>query len=97
MATTTTKIFIGCPLTSEVRMHLEQSSSWKSRSLGSDVRLEEVRFDGRDYLGAMVDGSLSKGEIEGHEQQFRHQLSLFCPRLECGSIPLVLIPQVFVS
>ena len=95
------KLFVGCQITSEVRMHLNQSIQWKHAgiiSTNSGVRLQQVHFHGKDYFGFYVaDQMISLFALKELQQKIRQELKGYCPDLETETISVCVFPQVFVA
>jgi hypothetical protein len=92
------RLFLGTPLTSEVRMHLAESSGWKERHLLDAERLEEGRYEEETYLGSLLPhDSLSIEQLQKEEERVRDSLSRFCPQLDQGHLSFFLFPQIFLT
>lgn len=96
-----TRIFAGCSITSEIRMHLNYSIEWKHEALSSSTvssRFQEVRLHGKDYFGCYIEHKTYKTkELEEIQDIIRDQLKAFCPKLDTETIDIYIIPQVFVA
>ncbi|MCE5316959.1 MAG: hypothetical protein LLG04_06300 [Parachlamydia sp.] len=94
---TITKFFIGCPLTSELRMHLKESSAWNQASIDPDRNLIEVRFQKQDYLGRYYDGQqLELRELKQIETDMRARMQSYCPKLNSEKLAFCVFPQIFL-
>jgi len=92
-----TKIFIGCVLTSEIKMFLSQSSAWRRAQLAGDS-LKELRYHEKDYIGTLLSSSeISLKDIQSEEKRILEQLESYCPELDVSEIPMVVFPQIFLS
>lgn len=93
----TTRLFIGCLLTSEIKMYLSGSSEWKTAQI-EKTHLLECRFEDKDYLGLFLEGDTPDlSEIQAIETKIREKLEVFCPALSLDTVHLILFPQVFIS
>jgi hypothetical protein len=91
------KIFLGFLATSEVKMYLSQSRTWKETSL-EENRWKTVSFQEKDYIGYFIDSSLlSYSEIQEEERKAREQLHHYCPKLKVDVQPFQLFAQLFLS
>jgi hypothetical protein len=97
----TVKLFVGYPLTSDLRMHLKQSIAWKQAKIleDSDVRdLVETHFQDKDYIGKYItQKNLTLPEIKAIESEVRESLLRYCSELAPESLKLYLFPQIFIS
>lgn len=97
----TTRLFAGCQITSEVRMHLNQSIQWKhagiDAELGSD-RMQEVHYRDKDYFGFYYSGeTIGCKDLNGLQHKIRGELKLYCPDLETDHCAVYIFPQFFVA
>lgn len=99
----TTKIFIGCHITSEIRMHLNQSIQWKNASIlnsasSSTPELQEIHYHGKEYLGLYSPNkTLTIKDLTTEQNNILYQLKKYCPTLEVENIKIYVFPQVFVA
>lgn len=93
------KIFTGCVITSELRMHLHQSSLWKQAKIDPSIEdLNEARFHDKDYIGAfLTKEEVSLQDIKEVEKKILQQLKTYCPQYPLNKIQLLIFSQVFVS
>ena len=95
------KLFVGCQINSEVRMHLNQSIQWKHAgiiSTNSGVRLQQVHFHGKDYFGFYVaDQKISTLDLKELQQRVRQELKGYCSDLETEILPVFVFPQIFIA
>ncbi len=95
------RVFVGCLVNSEVRMHLNFSDLWKTdqviRSDDGDP-LDKVRHEDKEYVGVTVsDPVLSEEELGMREAYVRRALERYCPELEVERFKMSVIPQLFLS
>ena len=97
----TAKLFIGFLLTSEVKMHLNQSPTWKKSQVGrSDESSEliEVRYEDHDYIGRYLkESKILLNDLKQYEQITTQQLQSYCPKLPMTSFKFSVFPQVFIQ
>lgn len=94
-----TRLFVGCLITSEIRMHLTQSIQWKHAMLATNNEtIQEIHYQNKEYLGlylAFTQTTLE--ELKKNQDQIRTQLKIFCPNLETENVSICIFPQVFVA
>ncbi|HEV8053061.1 MAG TPA: hypothetical protein VGP47_11255 [Parachlamydiaceae bacterium] len=99
----TTKIFAGCHINSEIRMHLNQSIQWKNATIlasssCSDPIMKEIHYHGKDYFGLYTQNkTLILMDLPNIQQNIRDQLKIYCPTLEVENIKICIFPQVFIA
>lgn len=93
------KLFIGCQINSEIRMHLNASEKWKQHQIHAQgKKFQELTFREKDYFGYLLEQDrLAIQEIRSLESRIRKELSDFCPELNVEEIHLHIIPQLFLS
>lgn len=94
------KLFIGVLITSEVKMHLNQSSAWQNAQVINDSEAGElvaVRFHDNDYLGcyAKVD-KLAFSELKSYEKHVFDKLQSYCPDLQLKTHIVYFFSQIFI-
>lgn len=95
-----TKLFAGCSINSEMRMHLNQSIQWKHATLlsPSNRDLQEVHSQGKDFFGHYLESNkLTINELKTIQQYIITQLKIYCPTLETENIKICLFHQVFIA
>lgn len=97
----TYKLFAGFLVSSELRMHLRNSSQWKEHQIVQDEMLENLKiapFEGKDYLGYYIEPSYIKvNELEKIEEKIREALQKLLPKYSPNSLTLYLFAQAFIS
>ena len=94
----TTKLFIGCAITSDVRMALLQSAAYKQAKIGISDELKEQRYQNKDYLGLFLAGEkVTLQEVRTAEGHIRSKLREYCPLLNSDMTPIHLLSLVFVT
>lgn len=95
-----TKLFIGCHISPDLRIKLNQSLAWKQSRLDAPSGLEpiELRHDNKDYLGFFIsDNSTDLNALRHSGDQIRSAITRYCDGYPTDKINLFLFPQVFVS
>jgi hypothetical protein len=93
------KFFVGCLLTSEIRMHLKESKLWSQASIAppQERELVETRFQRHDYLGRfLVEKEIPLPELKRIERTLRNSLQTYCPKLDGDRLMFCLFPQIFL-
>lgn len=98
----TAKLFIGCHITSEMRMHLSKSNEWKQLSIIPieirEANIQEIHFHGKDYFGYyLLSDIVLLAELKEIKLHIQSLLKTFCPEYQVDSIKVYILPQVFVS
>jgi len=95
------RLFIGSPVTSELRMHLHQSIKWKHagiEALKNPNTLSLIHFHGNDYIGLYADTHhLTVPQLESLDSSIKQQIFEFCPKMEIQKIHCIIFPQVFIA
>lgn len=97
----TAKLFIGYPLTSDIRMYLKQSEVWKQAKIDKESGsrdLLETHFQDRDYIGKYITHEgLTLQELKQIEISVCDSLLHYCPQLSQETLKIYLFPQIFIS
>jgi hypothetical protein len=93
------KMFLGCLITPEIRMHLHNSPSWKQSSIAiSSTHLKEIHFQEKDYFGHfLAQSQISLNALKESQKELLTHLQQHCPDLCTDSVKMVVFPQVFLS
>ncbi|KIC74290.1 hypothetical protein DB42_BH00240 [Neochlamydia sp. EPS4] len=94
------KIFIGCLITSELRMHLNQSLLWKQNKIAPELNsaLREIHFQDKDYIGIYpTTDKISLMALKEIEKEILQLLTTYCPLLPTEKIKILIFSQVFIS
>ena len=96
-----TKIFLGLHLTTEVRIHLDQSLQWKqdrATSALSPNQIREIHHEGKDYIGLFVEKELpSLEDLNQVKCSVMQQMRKYCEELKVEKLKAALFPQVFLA
>lgn len=91
------KLFIGCRISSEIRMHLNKSIQWKHATILAEG-LKEVCYQDKEYLGFYLQSKkLTIKELGFFQQNIRQQLHIYCPALATEQLEIFIFPQVFLA
>lgn len=92
------KLFAGFPLTSELKMHLNQSHLYKQSKIGSNGEMIEVHASEREYFGVYLTASQTTiPSLKILEGVLILKLNEYCPKYPTEKLSLTIIPQVFVT
>lgn len=92
------RLFAGFLLSSEIRMHLNQSPLWKRSSFEKESPLIETHHSQQDYLGIFLEEShLPLTQVEQTDQMLRNRLAQYCPNLGIDHLSILLFPQIFIG
>ena len=95
------KLFIGFPLTTEIKMHLSQSESWKQEQAiasSETTSLQTIWYKEKEFIGIFFEqSSPSIKEVKSLEQQIIKLLSSHSSELNVGNFSRVIFPQIFLS
>lgn len=95
------KLFIGCSLTSDLRLQLSKSHPWKEalimKNTTSDT-LQEIIFQNKSYLGIYCEQfGKTLSEIELIKSTIIEHIKIFCPEYESEKLKFFVFPQIFVT
>lgn len=94
------KLFIGCVITSELRLLLNQSPLWKQAKIDPSAQkdLIETHFHQKDYIGLfLIDDKVSLSELKQCEAQILLALKSYCPQFASEKIRIIVFSQIFIS
>jgi hypothetical protein len=93
------KLFIGAPISGELRMYLDASRSWKQESLFGDPNaLIELRHLDKAYLGRYVaQEKMPLAQLKQQQQQLCDEILRHCPNMTASALKFVLFPQLFLT
>jgi len=97
----TVKLFVGCSLSSELKMNLNQSKTWKQASIvpaSAYDDLIEIHFHGKDFVGSYLStDKITVAELQTHEAHLRERLQHYCPAFDLNGIKPCVFAQVFIA
>ena len=96
----TSRIFVGCLFTSEIRMYLVQNIAWKQAKISATMdsdKLVEVHYEGKDYLGRYIDASCVTLEyLEKMGEEIVTAIHNYCHQVSKDSLKYYIFSQLFV-
>jgi hypothetical protein len=97
----TTKLFAGFRISSEIRMHLNQSIQWKHATLltaSMPFSLQRIPYQGKEYLGFYLKSHrLTVKELREFQDMIKQEVNQYCPDLEVETMTVFIFPQVFIA
>lgn len=91
------KLFAGFSLTSEIRMHLNESAAWKNAQLTPHSELVEMRYGDSHSIGRfLAEEKLTLDTLKDHEKEISQKLQEYCPKLEIGHLKFYVYSQVLI-
>lgn len=93
------KIFIGFPLSTELKIQLNQAKGWKQASIVKEKDcLSIVRYRDCEYLGQYFRHSmLTMKEVKAKAQEIGKLLHQFLPERDTDALQVSVFSQIFVS
>ena len=96
----TLRLFIGCLISSELRMHLAHSSKWKELKFtleNAPQQMQLVHFKKKEYIGHYLDNALlSLKDVAHYEKLLRSALQEICPEYPHEKLTLRIFSQPFI-
>jgi hypothetical protein len=93
-----TALFLGCHVTPDLRISLNQSIAWKNAKIAIEGELKEQRHQGKDYLGIFLSPEQNTlPAIREVEKHIRSRLHNYCPNHNTDSLPIYLLSIVLVA
>lgn len=95
------KLFVGLLVSSEVRMHLNQSELWNQDQVvksedGQEMKV--LRYQDKEYVGIMLEEKqLGLEELRSKENEVRDALMRYCPELGVEAMKVYVFPQIFLA
>jgi len=91
------QLFIGCPITPQVRQHLNASLSFREAQTLRSGTIKEVRYKEKEYIGTPLPSStLPLKEMRDEEKTVLEELQKHCPELDTTELSTIIFPQVFL-
>jgi hypothetical protein len=93
------RLFIGCRLTSEMRMYLKESRAWKQMSIApmQERDLIETHYQQKDYLGHFFsEDCLPLEKLKESEKRVKEAIAAYCPKLQTEQLNCSIFPQIFL-
>lgn len=94
----TIKLFIGCLLTPEIKLFLEQSKLWQQQRIGKNAPLTTIHFKNKEYIGTFISQKQpSLAELQKQETTIKTLLAEYCPEFNTDTINTKIFSQVFLT
>lgn len=98
----TAKLFVGCHITPEMRLHLNKSKEWKQISVIPieirEVNIQEIHYQGKDYFGFYLSDHTAKiKELQNMKTSIQSILKNCCPEYHVTSPRVYVLPQIFIA
>lgn len=94
------KLFVGFQITTELRMHLNQSIMWKKAQIVKEFEpnhLVEVRLQEISYMGKFLDEpAVHLSELQKHDVELHEKLHEYCPMLKQEKFKLFILYQQLI-
>jgi hypothetical protein len=93
------KLFVGCLITSDMRLHLNQSPLWKRAKIIHDQNdLVETHFHDKDYIGLFLpENKINLSELKEIEKQILAIFKEYLPQFSSEKIKILVFSQIFIS
>ena len=96
-----TKLFLGCKITPDIRLQLNQNNEWQQLVAIPDTNtenLKELHYQEKEYFGKFLDDEKpTLTDLREAEQVIIQALESYCPQSNIKAIKLVLFPQIFLA
>lgn len=95
----TAKLFLGLPLTPDYKMLLNQSREWQDRASEakpSGMKINIIDFRGKEYLGILIDDSITTNELKMSVLFCLDRFKLYFPAANIEGFRLTVFPQIFI-
>lgn len=93
----TFRLFIGFPITSELKMELTRNVKWKEAEITLQKNLRKVRFDEKEYLGRYLDSpTLALKDLPALEENLYADFKNLFPEFKQDRLSLRLFSQPFI-
>ena len=97
MSSMTTKLFIGCVLTSEIKMLLDKNRSWHIDTTGfnSELPLTKIHYQQKEYIGCFINKEKpSVNELIDADTILEKLIEKYCGQIK---IKTIIFPQIFIA
>ncbi len=95
------KVFAGYLVTSELRMHLNESQAWKNvsvRQTPDPLELKEAHYKDKDYIGIFfTHDTFTIADLKATDAMLRQKLSAYCPKYNADLAKICSFPQLFLA
>lgn len=95
------KLFVGCMITPDLRLQLNQNTDWQRMIAFPDSntdKVQELHYQDKDYFGKFLkEAQPTLAEIRSAEKVIRSAIENYCPSTDASSIKLQLFSQIFLA
>jgi hypothetical protein len=95
-----TKLFIGYPLTAELRLHLSNSEEWKQSQVmqqNSDT-IQEIHHKEKNYIGIFLKiEKPSLEDLETTKSQLTTRIEGYSSEIDLRKQSIIIFPQIFLA
>lgn len=95
------KLFVGCLLNAESKMHLQNSISWKQMQIDKENHTEnfkQIHYQNHEYFGLFAEQErITLQDLKSIEALIRKAFEDFCPKLNKNTLKVVVFPQILLS
>jgi hypothetical protein len=93
----TFRLFIGFPITSELKMELNRNAKWKEAEITLQKSLEKVPFDDKEYIGRYLESPiLALKDLPALEESLYADFKSLFPEFKQERLSLRLFSQPFI-
>ncbi len=93
-----TQLFVGCMITPDIRIAMNQSKTWRQAQIGVSDELKEQPYQGKDYLGTFVSGQqIPLPQIDQVEKTVRERLRHYCPSINSDAVAVYVLSILLIS
>lgn len=95
------KLFVGCLLTAELKLHLSQSPLWKQATVArtqDSQDLMETHFQEKAYIGLFLKTSaISLSSLKDIENKIIQAIIHYCPDYNPDHLAPCILSQIFIK
>ena len=95
------KLFVGCPLTPDIKMKLQSNSGWQQNKAAPDKEgplLKEVRHQDKEYIGVFLKTSEpTLDELNKSKALITNALESFNLEFKIDTLKFSVFPKIFLS
>lgn len=93
------RLFLGCHLTAELRLHLEKSQAWKETRIGptGSHHLVINHFHQKEYIGFFVGEGVNLSKLKETETLILQAIQSYCPEIDLKHCQVLAFSQLFIS
>lgn len=93
-----TQLFVGCVITPDIRIALNQSKAWRQAKIDISDELKEQRHLNKDYLGLFVAGeTVTLAQVNEAEKCVRERLHHYCSEVNSDTISVHVLSILLIA